>query len=430
MRPAALALLLAAAPAALASDPDDLRDRLDRQERRIQELEGRLAAIEGRAPSAPPAPADLDAALRRYLDSRPVDEAAIRVERPANPRFRAGGYMTLAYRSPDGPSLNPSFESVRVVPQFSFDISRGIEFAMELEFGHGGAADFLADGEAVVEYAEARFQVDEAFVPKAGVLLLPFLRYNQNHDDPLWNIADRPFTATRVFHAAFAQPGVGAEGVIPLGGGNSFNYDIALGNGPDDEVTNLGFEDAETPFLEDNNNDKALWLRAGIAPRLPFLDAADLGVSFARARLDPAGDVRMAAFGFDGKVVKDRFDLIFEWAGFDYDRPSAQPVASFPRGQSGGFVELDTHLLRGLPPLANGLVGEGSDLVLALRHDGANLNDRRTGASVADDARALTLGLALRFTPKTVVRLDRRTERNALGTRDLGAWTFSLSTYF
>jgi len=397
----ALALMLAAAAPA------------DDQASRIEELEKRVRALEGR---------------------KDDDYTLGPVTRPANDRFRFGGYMTVLYRSPDDPAKYPSFEGLRVVPQFAFDVSEGIEFATEIEFERGGAdASFLADNEVLVEYAEARFHVSEGFVPKAGILLIPFLRYNLYHDDPIWNLQDRPFTATRVFKAAFQQPGIGVEGVLPLGGGHSFNYNAALTNGPDDGVTNSSWSGARQDFKADNNHDKAVWARVGAAPRIPFLDATDVGLSFARAAMDTAEDVRMTAWGVDARLTKGRFDLIGEWTAFHYDRPDSQPSATFPRQTNGAFIQLDTHLVRGFAKSASGIIGPESELILAVRYEWADLNESVSGASPEDDSRALTVGLAFRFTPKTVVRVERKEERTSFdgpGGRNRSQWVFSLSTYF
>ncbi len=432
---AALALGLGVATAARAGeDEGDLRDTVRRQAERIEDLERRLRDLEGRPGAEPGA---LDEAVRRYLEREPVHEeeyALGLVRRPASSRFRAGGYLSVLYRSPDARARVPSFEGLRVVPQFSFDVSPGIEFATEIEFERGGVAEeFLDDSEVLVEYAEARFSVSEALVPKAGILLLPFLRYNLHHDDPIWNLQDRPFTARRVFKTAIQQPGVGVEGNVAAADGLSLNYDLALTDGMDDEVGNRGFEDARQGFGSDNNHDKTLWARVGAVPRLPFLDAADLGVSYATGRLDAAEKVRMVGYGFDGKLTRGPIDVIFEWTRFGYDRPESQPVATFPRQACGAFVEADWRLVRGLPKSANGIVGPSSTLTLAVRYEWNNLNARVTGASVEDDARAVTVGLAFRPTPKTVIRIERKEERSS--SRDpaashLGQWVFSLATYF
>ena len=444
----ALALAAAALPgfareggASPAADDDPLLRRLDAQEERIRELERRLAESESRASGAP-SPAAIDEAVARYLAEEgrggEGDGAYLvgRVERPANDRFRFGVYTSVLYRAPDDAAEHGSFDAYRMVPQFSFDAAPGVEFATEIEFERGGAdASFLEDNEILVEYAEVRFEVSEAFVARAGILLIPFLRYNLYHDDPIWNLQDRPFTATRIFRAALQQPGVGAEGVVPFGEGHSFNWNAALTNGPDDGVDNSGWGGARQGFKEDNNDDKTLWVRAGVAPRVPFLDAADLGASFATGKLNDSGtgSVRMTGFGFDGKVTKDRFDFIFEWTRFDYDRPSTQSAAAFPHGTEGAFFQLDTRLLRGLPATDSGLLGPSSELILAVRWEYADTNDRVTGAAREDDSRALTVGLALRLNPKTVIRVERKTERTSFrepaGT-DHDQWVFSLSTYF
>jgi hypothetical protein len=436
---AALALAAAAGPA-LAQE--DLRGTVDEQQKRIDALERRLKEVEG-GPSGGGG-ADLEKAVDRYLERR---RAEVReegggddsylvglVERPSNPDFDFGGYLSVLYRSPDDRDRIPAFEGYRVVPQFAFDISEGIELATEIEFEGGGAgASYLTGNYVVIEFAEVRFHVDEAFVPKAGILLVPFMRYNLYHDDPMWNLMDRPFTATRSFRAAFQQPGVGAEGVLPFGEGHSFNYNVALTNGPDDEVDNTGFSNARQSFRTDNNHDKTVWGRFGVTPRLPFVDAADFGVSGASGELDADGHVRMLGWGVDGKVTKGRFDLIFEWCHFHYDRPATQSPLTFPHQQTAGFVQVDTHLVRGFPKSKNGLVGPASSLIFATRFEWCDTNERVTGAAIQDDCTALVFGLAFRFTPKTVVRVERRQERtrfDAPGAEDLGQWVVSLSTYF
>ncbi len=439
------ALMALSAPALAGPGPDpadddgDLRDIIRRQADRIEALERRLDA------AGPPTEGSIDDAVKRYLEAREAAGTDLYtlagVPRPANSRFRFGGYMSVLYRAADQDGKYSSFEGLRVVPQFAFDVSPGVEFATEIEFERGGAdAGFLRGQEVLVEYAEVRFKVADAFVPRAGIVLIPFLRYNLYHDDPIWNLQDRPTTATRVFKAALQQPGIGSEGVIPLGdGGTTFNYNVALTNGMKDGVTNSSFSGARQDFREDINSNKTVWARVGLAPRIPFLDAADIGASYATGRMESSGAtprpgaVRMVGYGFDGKLTRGRFDLIFEWARFGYDRPASQPVATFPTQSHGGFVQVDTRLLEGLGSDRDGILGPSSTLTLAVRYEWNDLNARVHAASLEDDSRAWTVGLALRISPKTVIRVERRMERSAFpgrGSRDLAQWVVSLATYF
>lgn len=437
---AGAAALAAFGAAARASEPEQDSKGSAEQQKRIDDLERRLRELEGR----PATGGSVEDAVDSYLKKKRAEAVEAGqdpdsylvglVERPANPNFKFGGYATVLYRSPDDKDSIPAFEGYRFVPQFWFQVSDGIEIATEIEFEGGGAGlSYLTGNYIVVEFLEIRFDVDDKFVPKAGILLVPFLRYNLYHDDPMWNLQDRPFTATRAFRAAFQQPGVGAEGVFPFGQGNSWNYNVALTQGLDDEVDNTGISNGRQSFRADNNHNKAVWGRFGITPRLPFADAADFGVSAASGELDVDGRVNMFGWGVDGKVSKDRFDLIFEYCAFDYDRPDSQPVATFPRGQQSGFVQVDTHLIRGFPETKKNIIGPATELVLATRYEWCDTNDRVTGAAIQDDCTAIVVGLALRFTPKTVVRIERRNETtdfNVDGAEDKGMWVVSLSTYF
>jgi hypothetical protein len=437
-------LLLAAAPALAAPVAEDtppvadkeLHDFIRKQAERIESLEKRLSAVEGGA-SAASANA-VDEAVKRYLADREAagDTYTLGgVARPSNDDFQLGGYMTLNYRSFDGDGRYPSFEGYRVILQTAFNISKGIDFATEIEYERGGAGvPYLTSNYILVEYAEVRFDVSDAFVPKAGILLIPFLRYNLYHDDPIWNLSERPFTATRSFRASLQQPGVGAEGVLPVGdSGTTFNYNFAITNGLNDNIGNAGVAGGRQDFRADNNHDKTVWLRTGLAPRTPFFDAVDLGFSVARGKLDTDGDVLMNGWGLDGKLTKGRFDVIFEWTKFDFDRPSSVPLASKPRGLEGGFVQLDTRLINGFTPSQNGIVGATSSLTLALRYEWADTNDRVTGASLQDGSRCIAIGLAFRPTPKTVIRIERREESSSFRddtANEQDQWILSLSTYF
>ncbi|HKB15676.1 MAG TPA: hypothetical protein VKF62_06410, partial [Planctomycetota bacterium] len=250
-----LPLLLLLAPPDGQDRAQDLERRveaqakeLEAQRRMIEELRAALAARGITLPPEGAAPGPVAGEIRRLeeaLGQAPYPDSGRR--RAGGPGISLGGYFTIQYRDEEGE--NGTFDAVRLVPQITSEISEDLTFSTEIEFEHGGVADFLDDGEIDIEYAELRWALDPAFSPKAGVLLIPFNRFNLVHDDPLNELNDRPFVATHVVPSAFGQPGFGVEGAIAWEGGIPINYDLVFSNGFDQEfTTNDGSREARASF--------------------------------------------------------------------------------------------------------------------------------------------------------------------------------------
>ena len=421
---------------------------LEAQRRMIEDLRAALAArgIVLPAEGAPPGPvAGEIRRLEEALAQTPFPDSGRR--RAGAPGVTLGGYFTLQYRDEEG--VNSTFDAVRLVPQISSEISEDLSFSTEIEFEHGGIADFLDDGEITIEYAEVRWAIDPAFTPKAGVLLIPFNRFNLVHDDPLNELNDRPFAARHVVPSAFGQPGLGAEGAIAWEGGIPINYDLVLSNGFDEEfTTNDGSREARASFEADNNQGKAIFARVGLVPPLPFLDASDLGASFHTGKYDDEGDRQAVGYGFDWLLRKGPVDLLGEWAVIDLERKSGDgPPAldlngngvlgdvagefDLPRGLHGIYAQGNFHFFpeswRGHRPFT-----DESEFTLAVRYDSADLNDRVVGATPRDDRDAWTVGLNFRPVRKTAIKVSYQwVETPFDGPDDAGnIFVFGLSTYF
>ncbi|MHC5021639.1 MAG: hypothetical protein ACYTGX_16330, partial [Planctomycetota bacterium] len=157
-----------------------------------------------------------------------------------------GGYFSLEYRDEEGPK-ETEFDQHRLVLQLQSHISNFVAFDAEIEIEGGGAdVGFLSGNEILVEYAELRFDTlawsdavwSDLLTVKAGLILVPFGKWNAMHDDPLNDLTDRPFLR-RVLPIPFDQPGVGIQGSLPLGV-VSFSYDAAVIQGFDAGFSNSG----------------------------------------------------------------------------------------------------------------------------------------------------------------------------------------------
>ncbi|CAG0947846.1 hypothetical protein ANRL1_04620 [Anaerolineae bacterium] len=335
-------------------------------------------------------------------------------------KFRIGGYATLLHKTIEkyngGDSTN-FFDSIRIVPQFEWEIIDWLEFGMEIEFEGGGAgASFLTDNEILVEYAEARATPLDELNFKAGLLLINFGRYNKNHDDIFWDLVDRPYAARRIIPSAFDQPGVGIYGTFNQVPFLSIDYDFQVTQGFTQNFTsNGGSRDARNSFRADNNDNKALWFRLGLTPDFhTSLASADVGISYTYQEIAAGNKQALRGLGIDGGVrldPLDRFGVVItgEWTRFWIHRPSSPTV---PNGLWGYFVDV---LFKFDPfPAAwrNKVFGSHPYIGLIFRVEQNDLNDDFKGAAARDDRIAFTVGLSFRPISKLVVRIEWKNQQS------------------
>lgn len=331
--------------------------------------------------------------------------------------FHIGGYATFMHKTLDrynGGQSENFFDAIRIVPQFEWHIIDWLSFGMEIEYEGGGAdAGFLSDNEILIEYAEVRITPLDEFNIKTGILLVPFGRYNLNHDDINWDLADRPYAARRVIPSAFDQPGVGIYGTFNQLPFLSFSYDVCVTQGFDDQFSsNGGSRDARQSFREDNNGNKAIWARLGLLPRIDDMGVecvrADFGVSYTYQAIGPDNTQALRGVGVDGNLgfdLGDRFgiEVTGEWNRLWINRPSSQTT---PNGLWGYFVDV----LFKFDPFPTAWHGEslGSNPYIGVifRLEQNDLNDDHVGAAARDDRLGMTLGISFRPISKFVVRAE------------------------
>ena len=356
-----------------------------------------------------------------------------------------GGYFSLEYFDPEG--ADPFFDQHRLVLQLAARVSDFVEFDSEIEFEGGGAdASFLTGQEILVEYAELRIDLTggsesllgDFAVLKAGLILVPFGKFNVIHDDPLNDLTDRPLL-TNILPIPFDQPGVGLAGDLPLGP-IAFNYDVALIQGLDDGISNSGARGGRQSFRADNNKAKDVVGRAGLA-LLPGFAAIDLGVSGWHGKYDPQDDREVRGFAFDVTIRTPPIaeaaglgpvELLYEYQALALHRKDIDPApAAEPRGMDAYYLQLNLHFFPSF--LRVGPFGRESTFTFVVRYEENDFNDRAIGASTTDDRHGYTLGMNLRITEKTVIKLSwqRLFVSGRTDVREsLEKWAASFATYF
>jgi hypothetical protein len=379
---------------------------------------------------APPRPRDTTT-VQGGVYNRPVVASAGRTS--------IGGYAEANsnYFVEDGVREGFSMELRRFNVFLFSSVGQRLRFLSELEFEHGAE-------EIAIETAQLDFQIDPAFVLRAGILLPPIGAFNQNHDSPRWEFIDRPLVSTRIIPSTLSEVGVGAYGrLVSRGvGGVTLTYDAYLTNGLGDGVvlndegrTLLAAGKREGQFAEDNNGSPALSGRLAVQQRR----LGEVGVSYyggiynsfrsegdvvdARRRLSiVAVDVATAVRGVSvrGEAAVSRVDV------------PANLAELFGEQQWGAHLDVVAPVWR---PRVLGLRNAVLNAALRLEYVDYNVGTfGATGRPIRDDVLAVVPGVSFRPTPGTVFKANYRRHwtRALLGNpaARLGGYQVGFATYF
>ncbi|MHC4223445.1 MAG: porin family protein [Planctomycetota bacterium] len=421
---ASLIVLPILAAFGLAGTETDLEELVRQQGEQIRHLKEEVERLRSqRSPG-------LDEAVESYLEVTP----SIAGEPQKGRRVRLGGYFSVEWRD-DGEGRSNFFDAHRVVPRIFADVAPGIYFETEIEIEGGGAdAAFLTRNEILIEYAELQFEIiEDLFSFAAGVILMPWGRFNQYHDDPLNDLTDRPLVSRFIGTVAFGQPGIAGAGSAHLGGGWFLDYKVALVQGYADGITtNGGNRGARQSFRADNNNNKQLFGRIVLTPPWKWVDVVELGASGTYGKYDDAGDHEVYGYGLELFFKRGPWQLIAEWMDSRYQRdPSAPP--GDPRRQTGWYVEAAFHFFPKSWRGAHTLLTEESTFTLVVRVEAIDLNHATTGSTFRDDLRQVSLGFNFRPYEKTVFKMSYtfvESKESGFDSGSANRFVVSWATYF
>lgn len=343
-----------------------------------------------------------------------------------------GGYGEFVFTKRQGE--DSAFEARRFVAFLYSPIwENRISFTTEIELEHGGsplkAQGQLVPGEVQLEFATLDIRFADQFILRGGIILVPFGRFNINHDAPTQDLTDRPLALTYVIPSTWFEAGVGIVGRQRLGHGFSLNHEVYMINGLDSKISDgLGYRGARGSKLQDNNDDKAVTGRVGMYYFGPIgrkTMQLDLGVSGYTGAFDRRGN-RTLLVGADLGWRVAGFELIAEFArgfndpGFDDDYPISlrTPV---PRNLYGFFVEAHYHVMpQALRRRLPGWLRE-SVFTLTARYD---IADTDMSVRSSGDRQRVSFGINYRFIEAVVwkheIQLDHEGPHNPFDAPRLG----------
>lgn len=324
-----------------------------------------------------------------------------------------GGYIEADYQymGEDGVTDGHSFRIPRMTLFVASSIHRRIKFLSELELEEGG-------DEISIEFAAVDFSFHPLANLRGGVIMNPIGAFNQNHDGPKWEFADRPIAMTQMLPATWSNVGFGMYGK-QYAGSWAFGYETYLTNGFDNSIisnpenkTFLPAAKASRERFEESSNGQPL-LTAKVALRHSAV--GELGVSYMGGifnkfeedglTLDEKRRLDVLAVDFNTTLPAINTYVVGEWAWVMVDVPATYSQTYGDR-QRGGFIDVVQ------PVLTRRMLGfEKAVLNLACRLEYVDWNVgrfRETDGNIAEHLWAVVPAISFRPTAQTVLRANFR----------------------
>ncbi|MBI4970882.1 MAG: hypothetical protein HZC17_03475 [Candidatus Omnitrophica bacterium] len=241
-------------------------------------------------------------------------------------------YNTLDYKHLDGERSRFDARNIELLAKAT--MSDRLSIFGEIEFERTAETSGVRAGQVEVEQAWLEYYVHDLIKPRAGVVLVPFGKYNLEHFQPFQYLTDRPIVESRVIPATWSEAGAGSTGGMFLGdhlGGwfkdFSLDYQLYFINGlTDTGITDTaGLRQARGAYGVDNNNNKAFVGRLGLNP----FSWAELGASGYFGKYSTSSH-KVNGFDLDAKLKKGPFEVKGEYALFDLQEGGFQSGTTLP----------------------------------------------------------------------------------------------------
>jgi len=324
-----------------------------------------------------------------------------------------GGYVEADYQymGEDGITDGHTFRLPRMTLFVASSIHRKIKFLSELELEEGGK-------ELSIEFAALDFSFHPLVNLRGGVIMNPIGAFNQNHDGPKWEFADRPVAMTQMLPATWSNVGFGLYGK-QYSGDWAFGYEGYLTNGFDNSIisnpenkTFLPATKANKERFEESSNGSPM-LTGKIALRHSKI--AEIGLSYMGGIyntyqddglvLDLKRRLDVMAVDFNTTLPLLNTFITGEWAWVAVDVPATYGQ-QYGDMQRGGFIDLVQ------PVFSRPILGfEKPVFNVACRLEYVDWNVgsfSETGTNISDHLWAIVPAISFRPTGQTVLRANYR----------------------
>ncbi|RMH35203.1 MAG: hypothetical protein D6690_09580 [Nitrospirae bacterium] len=331
-------------------------------------------------------------------------------------RILLGGYGALEFEAFGGSDV--TFEG-KLEVIISGHIHDRIRIYNEIDLG-------VPTGTAKAEQS----YVDLLFIPwfnlRAGVVLVPFGKFNLDHFDPRRDLTDRPLVARQIVPTTWGDLGASVFGLIRLTPDLKVTYEAALINGLTNQFDppSSGLRSARSALGKDNNGDKAFVGRA----TLMLADQYEIGISGYRGASGPANGTPITGVGLDLEFKPRNTPILEDWEfKGEYAQFLVRNSDTLSR-LSGLYVQVNYHFW--LPWLNRTILGSPflhPTLTLVGRYDHASIHSAAAGHLEQD---RFTVGLNYRPIEDYVIKTEYQINQGSIERRNWEGFLASVSWLF
>lgn len=332
-------------------------------------------------------------------------------------RVILGGYGAVEFETFGGSKT--SFEG-KLEVLIAGQIHDRIRFYNEIDLG-------IPEGEAHAEQAYVDLLIAKWINLRAGVVLVPFGKFNLDHFDPRRDLTDRPIVARQIVPTTWGDLGASLFGLIPWTPNLISTYEVAVINGLTDDFSSTtgGLRDARSSLSRDNNGQKS------VVGRLTFklADQYEVGVSGYRGASSDNDGKTITGFDVDlefkprGVPFWEDFELKGELANFDI-QGSSTPSRLF-----GLYTQVNYHFWPSF--FDHTFLGEPythPTFTLVGRYDHARIATRAGTGNLTEDR--FTVGLNYRPIENYVIKTEYQINNGGIERKSWNGFLASIAWLF
>ena len=290
---------------------------------------------------------------------------------------KINGYLSFSYLKGEARSTAPesTFRDAAFGLALSGDLMTNLGYVAEARIEHQGRIEIIQ--------ALAGFTPSEALQLRAGMFLVPFGKFNQDHRAHQTLHVNPPLSVETLYPHAWRDLGVQAVGVF-----SGLSYSLYYGNGLAEGSRLSGGQQ-----FQDNNSNKCFGGRLAWIPD-PGLEG---GYSYYRGKID-AGNQRLQ--------ILQNADLTWKGEGFliygEITRARVDNPEEFSRGEAEGFFVQGAMELGLFQPVVSYQKLRYSDAFHGLGFGGAD----SPGLGIDENRRRWALGLVVRPSKTFLLKLE------------------------
>ena len=322
-----------------------------------------------------------------------------------------GGYVELKVESRESRKDLDLFDLSHCALSFRSSLNEFISIQGEINFSK--------EDEIFISHAYGIFSFDSIMSLKAGVIRVPFGKYNSIYSPPSQKLGSLPQLNEYIIPSIWSDPGISIFGKYEFAFPLTLSYEILVSSGFRETAFHreIGNQDARREFHRDNNEDLQWSARLEFVPRINVdTFALYFGVSGLIGQYDERKNNEYRGIAFDWFFQFGPFSLIGDHDSIRFIGEYAKMTAEADFKQMQLFPNTTTQMMGYYFQLDYCFFPESwrdfdifnseSKFAIVFRYEYIDLEHTKTGGSIGDDREIYTLGFNFRPIRQSVFRLE------------------------